>query len=221
MATTDNLSSLSKSSLLSNENETVAEKLSREFGLLSAIGTGIANKAENKIEHPIGTTVQLAIAYGVGHGLTLLQKSSGIGRVSAEIAALSLGVAFAKDIAGEAGNLSNAVKDTWTSAERFGQNKKLVSDTVGPFILESAMYGAIGMSAAKRLEPRMELHRKIAADETIQNGIFKVHSLDDSAGTAFAIDSNRYASAFHVVRDRESRAFDLYNNQATSRWRCL
>lgn len=140
------------------EDESVLAKIQREVYVLGA-GTveGIGTAASAAAERPGETALKAAGAAAVGVGLVVLQRQAGLLRLGAQVAGLSMGVAFAADVASRMRQVGEAAGDTWNSANHLERNKAIVGGSLGAFAFDSALFmasGAAGIGAyagARRL----------------------------------------------------------------------
>lgn len=129
--------------------DTVSEKLFREAELLwDGTKRGVSKSATEAWNHPGSTLLKFGGAAAVGAGLVLLNGRAGMCRLTAQVVGGALGMAFLTDVSGRAYVTGSAVADTWRTAERLERNKRIVADTVGPFVVDTAIMTAGGVAGA-------------------------------------------------------------------------
>lgn len=212
----DRYKSLDQASLLTSETESeaVANKLRREAELFaSGTAAGIIDSTADRINNPGKTAIHVGIAYGIGFGLSKLQAGAGIGRLTAEVVGLGLMTAAARDLWGRSSDLKEVWLDTWNNKHNFAKNKPIVAETVGTFVVDTALFTAAGIAGARSGHPRYELKHRIETNPDLQHGLVKFSLLGDRSGSGFAISNGRIVSANHVT-DRGISTHDYVRTYA-------
>lgn len=130
-------------------DESIINKLSREVSLL-ADGTteGIKITVEKKAATPLSTAGEIACSVLAAAALTKLSAKPIIGS-GVKILTTAMAVSFVKDVAFRTGEISKAVCQTWDDQTSFERNKQKVADTLGPWVVDTALYTAGGMAGHK------------------------------------------------------------------------
>lgn len=135
---------------VSNQSDSLSDKLAREADLLiSGTAAGVRQAALEAWENKPEALIKLGVAFGMGFGMTLLQSRAGYLRLGAQIAGTGLAAAFVMDVAGRASSVGRAVQQTWNDRDTLGANKQIIADTLGPFVVDSAMMTGAGMLGAR------------------------------------------------------------------------
>ncbi len=193
------------SNLLQEANDVLPSKLKRQADLLvSGVAGGALNTVLDRISSPIETGASIGLSYTAGYGLARLQNTGSMGRLGTQVVGLAMLGAAVKDLFIASKNLPTAIADTWNDAspEKLQSNKKIVAETLAPFLVDSTIYGAAGFSGARYGKLKNDLSARINASEKISNGVVLLHAHDGSQGSGFAVRDNRIVSAFHVVENQ-------------------
>ncbi|MBX9694757.1 MAG: hypothetical protein K2Z81_20385, partial [Cyanobacteria bacterium] len=133
---------------LSQDRISTQERLSSAASVLTGgIADGTLEQAGVALRDP-NTLLKLGGSALIGAALTIGNGRRGLVRLASHGATLSLGLMFANDVYHRGSITAAAVADTWNSPNRAGQNRALVADTMGPLVVDTAIYGIGGMTGA-------------------------------------------------------------------------
>ncbi|MBZ0185002.1 MAG: HD domain-containing protein [Candidatus Obscuribacterales bacterium] len=129
-----------------HSQDSFGDKISRELGLLSAAGQGIVDAGAEAWQNKGESALKIGGGALGGAALALVSNKAGLlGKVILAGSAVSFGLELARrgtDVAG-------AVVETWSSGDRFAQNKKLVGDSIGTFLVDGVLMSAGGYAGAR------------------------------------------------------------------------
>lgn len=153
---------MSRTETISSTRETTTDKILREIEVVGG-GTldGTISSAGDALSDPssllkIGTGALLA------GGMTLLEGKKGLLRTAARVGGLSLAAAFATDVAGKTGELSETIRETWKSPYAASSNRARVAEIMGPFVVDTGLYGLGGAAGVGLARPHTNLLGKLS-----------------------------------------------------------
>lgn len=137
------------SNIPQTSDESIINKLAREASLLvDGTTEGVKNTVEKKAVSPLNTAGEIACSVLAAAALTKLGAKPIIGS-GVRILGTAMAVSFVKDVAFRAGEVSKAVCQTWDDHTSLERNKQKVADTLGPWVVDTALYTAGGMVGHK------------------------------------------------------------------------
>lgn len=188
---------------------------------MSALGGGFADGVIDKGRAALSDPMSLAKFGGsmaVGAALTFANTRQGLLRLGARVGMVGLGGAFAVDLFNKSSETFNALTDTWHSPEHAKANREKVAQTLGPLVIDTAIYsagGGAGVGLAKRFLPKPV--RLLSASTSVEEGAVGLPSQrkGESVGSAekpFLPKSARNPNEieFHVLEQGK-----VFNPEAT------
>jgi HD-GYP domain-containing protein (c-di-GMP phosphodiesterase class II) len=117
--------------------------------LLVGAGKGIKASAIEAWHHPLDSGLKIGVSAVIGGGLALLQGRAGLLRLGAQVTGLAFGYNFYKDVYRRGSVTTDAMVDAWHSGKNLERDKQVIAQTVGPFVVDSALMTAGGMAGVK------------------------------------------------------------------------
>jgi HD-GYP domain-containing protein (c-di-GMP phosphodiesterase class II) len=122
------------------------DKVSREFELVGAAGQGILNAASDAWENKGESALKIGGGLVAGAAIGLVSSKGGLlGKVVGTAALVSLGL----QVAQKGTEVGGAMVETWTSPERLEENKTLVGNSIGSFVVDGLLMSAGGYAGAR------------------------------------------------------------------------
>ena len=214
-----------QSKLLNSEQNSVAAGLKREASvLLLGAAEGYANAGVDRLSnHKLQTASELTISAALTYGLVRAANSGPAVRYAAALTGGALSFSFAKNVLSNFSETTNQLKEvvqsTWNNDSNLEANKDKVANLVGPFLFDTSVALAGGI-AGGRLANRQGAERAVMSlmeerfGAQINESVFRAISSPQKDGlryfgSAYAVQSDKLATAFHVVKDDPSRAWML------------
>lgn len=133
----------------SDGNDSLGDKLSREAHV---IGGGIVEGTKTSLDRAMSdpmTAVKLGGSLIVGTALTAASGRKGLVATGAKLVGLGLGLAFGVELYDQGKNITAVALDTWNNPGNSAANRANIASHMGPFLVDSAIYTAGGISGVK------------------------------------------------------------------------
>ncbi|MCA9803893.1 MAG: trypsin-like peptidase domain-containing protein [Cyanobacteria bacterium HKST-UBA02] len=130
-------------------SDSLGDKLSRE---VHVIGGGIVEGTRTSLDRALTdpmTAVKLGGSLIVGTALTAASGRKGLVAAGAKLVGLGLGLAFGKELFDQGKNITAVAADTWNNPGNLAANRANIASHMGPFLVDSAIYTAGGLSGVK------------------------------------------------------------------------
>lgn len=216
-----------ESELLTSENDRLVSRLQREAAVLLLGGAeGYVDAASDRLRN---TKLQTASEFGISAALTygLVRAGNSIPsvRYAAGLTGAALSFSFIKNIASDLTlayrELKEVAADSWKSDNSLDANRQRVANLLGPFLFDTSIAlagGIVGGRVAHRQgsEKTLLVSMESKYGDQINQSVFTAQSraIDGKRfyGSAYAVESDKLATAFHVVKDDPSRSWALLRN---------
>ncbi|HEY9869919.1 MAG TPA: hypothetical protein V6D08_12195 [Candidatus Obscuribacterales bacterium] len=134
------------------KDESVWSKLAREAYVLGAgVAVGIKDGVKEIVDDPAPALGRLAIAGGIGMVLGATQRTAGLARLGLEAAGVGMGLAFYRDIVHPQrwSAVRSALSDAWQSDANTDRSVKLIGNSLGRMVFDTALMTGATLGAAK------------------------------------------------------------------------
>ncbi|MGD9685076.1 MAG: serine protease [Candidatus Obscuribacterales bacterium] len=130
-------------------SDSLGDKLSREVHVIGGgIVEGTRTSLDGALTDPM-TAVKLGGSLIVGTALTAASGRKGLVAAGAKLVGLGLGLAFGKELYDQGKNITAVAADTWNNPGNLAANRANIASHMGPFLVDSAIYTAGGLSGVK------------------------------------------------------------------------
>jgi len=137
------------SAVAGDGSDSLGDKLSREAHV---IGGGIVEGTRTSLDRAMSdpmTAVKLGGSMIVGTALTAASGRKGLVATGAKLVGLGLGLAFGVELYDQGKNIAAAAVDTWNNPGNSAANRANIASHMGPFLVDSAIYTAGGLSGVR------------------------------------------------------------------------
>lgn len=218
------MAGVEESDLLKSDDNSLAARIKREADvLLLGAATGYLEAANDRFSnHKIQTASELGISAAVSYGLVRATHSGAPVRYAMAVTGAALTFSFVKnvlfDMSDSFSQLKEVVTDSWESGNKLDSNKTKVANLVGPFLFDTTLALSGGMAggrlASKHLSERSLLSSmEEKYGQQIRESVYTAQSspINDRRfyGSAYAVQNDKLATAFHVVKDDPTRPWTL------------
>lgn len=185
MTQLDNLIIESRDNHAARHDNGLLETASRLCRESEMIGLGVGGAVLDTVRNPLPKLPELAISFAAGSALGAVSRLGAPGKVvSAGIGGAMLVKLGYDELSGNRwSRLAGAVKDTWRSADHLQQNIDITRDSLGSFVVDTAI-GSAGMKlsslAVSRFAPPARLEK------------YAVRQADFDGGSALRSLQNRW-----------------------------
>lgn len=213
--------------LLISENDNFVSRLKREASvLLLGAAQGYLDTASERISgHKVQTVSELGISAALAYGLTRATRSTPSFRYAASLTGAVLSFSVIKNMSSDLpkafSELTSVAADSWESESNLEANRNKVASLLGPFLFDASIALSGGI-AGGRIAQRHGAEKALMASmeskygEQIRQSVFTAQSraIDGKRfyGSAYAVGSDKLATAFHVVKDDPWSVWALLRN---------
>lgn len=174
--------------IASSQDESTSQKLWREARLIKEGAAGAVDAARNAFGDESGqTAAKLGLSFAFGAGMAFLGRGHGFAKMAVTTVGAAGSLAFATDVLYNGKAIYGAMRDTWHSDANFDSNARVMKNSLGQFVFDTALMSAGGMLGAKvgqRLVPQ------------IPRGLMKEMQIEPSGFSGDYLNRTRSADGF-------------------------
>lgn len=174
--------------IASSQDESTSDKLIREARLIKEGAAGVVDAARNAVgDESAQTAAKLGLSFAFGAGMAFLGRGHGFGKMAVTAVGAAGTLAFATDVVHNGKAIYGAMSDTWDSGANFDGNAKIMKDSLGQFVFDTALMstgGMLGARVGQRFVPQ------------IPRGLMKEMQMEPSGFSGDYLNRTRSADGF-------------------------
>lgn len=218
---------LEQSELLKSEDNSPAARLKRQTAvvLLGAVEGYLGAACDRLSNHKLEMASELGVSAALSYGLVRAANGLPPVRYAAAVSGAALSFSFVKNVLSELpqsfAQLKDISKDSWDREDTFESNKTKLGKLFGPVLFDASVVLAGGMVGGRFAKKHVSEQAVLSSmqdkfGKQIDESVFTAQSSAVNGkqyyGSAYAVESDKLATAFHVVKDEASRPWTMMRN---------